>query len=167
MEVRRLYLDTNVIISLGEGTDEIAGFLTELVGHQVPSEEPFLCTSELTLAEVLVKPYRELNDHLIQQYDNWLVSGGFMEVGPVHRSVLQYAAVLRSQYAAIKLPDAIHISTAIGFGCTHLLSSDLRLPDRIELYHERFGMRKGPATLDVVRPTPKALRSIIKAYPPA
>ncbi|MBO6724924.1 MAG: PIN domain-containing protein [Rhizobiaceae bacterium] len=165
MELRRLYFDTNVIISLGEGTDEIAGLLTELFGKQVPSEMPFLCTSELTLAEVLVKPYRERDDHLIRQYESWLVTGDMIEVGPVHRSVLQYAAVLRSQYRSIKLPDAIHVSTAIGFGCSHFLTGDLGLPDEIELFHEREGVRKGPAKLDLIRPTAEVLRSIIGACP--
>ena len=101
MEVQRLYLDANILILLGEGTGDVADLLSELAGMQLPAASPFLCTSELSLAELLVHPYRRNDDVLIQQYDNWLVSGGFMEVGPVDRSVLSYAAVLRASYRAL------------------------------------------------------------------
>lgn len=163
MEVRRLYLDANVLIILGEGKGEVADLLTHLAGEQMRQEAPFLCTSELSLAEVLVHPYRHGDDQLIQQYDSWLISGGFMEVGPIHRSVLWYAAVLRSSYPSRKLPDAIHVSTAIGFGCSHILSADSRIPRHIELSHRRWGISKGPATIDVVSPDPVTLRGIIQS----
>jgi hypothetical protein len=88
------------------------------------------------------------------------VRGGFMEVGPIHTSALRYAAVLRAQYKTLKLPDAIHISTAIGFGCTHLLSGDSRLPRRIELFHTRWGVTKGPSVVNVIDPDVSILRSI-------
>jgi predicted nucleic acid-binding protein len=164
MEVSRLYLDANILIMLGEGKDEIAELLTELVGQQQPAETAFLCTSELSLAELLVHPYRHNDERLIDLYDSWLVSGGFMEVGPVDRSVLWHAAVLRSMYTSLKLPDAIHISTAIDFQCSHFLSADTRLPDQIALTHRRWGITKGPAKLNVIRPTADTLRSIIRSH---
>lgn len=159
MEVSRLYLDSNVLILLGEGKGETAELVSELAAQQERSD--FLCTSELTLGELLVHPYRHNDDRLIDRYDRWLTSGGFMEVGPVDRSVLWYAAVLRSAYQSLKLPDAIHISTAIGFGCSHFLSADSRLPATIELTHQRYSMIKGPVRLNVIRPTADILRNII------
>ncbi len=162
MEVGCLYLDANVLIMLGEGKGEIADLLSQLVGQQ--ADASFLCTSELSLAEMLVHPYRHNDERLIDQYDNWLVSGGFMDVGPVDRSVLWYAAVLRSRYKALKLPDAIHLSTAIGFGCSHFLSADSRLPEQIELIHQRWGITKGPVKLSVIRPEANILRSIIRSH---
>lgn len=163
MEVKRLYLDANILILLGEGRGEQTSLLTELVAAQPASGTPFLCTSELTLAEVLVKPCREQDDRLITQYENWMVPGGIVEIGPVDTAVLRYAAVLRSQYKSIKLPDAIHISTAIGLGCSHLMTGDRGLPDRIELLHSRWGTTKGPAAVDMIRPDADILRDILKA----
>lgn len=163
MEVGRLYLDANVLILLGEGRDERAALLTELVVAQSPGRTSSLCTSQLTLAEVLVRPYHEKNDRLVQQYENWLVPGGFVEIGAVDISVLISAALLRSQYLSLKLPDAIHVSTAIGFGCSHMVSGDTRLPERIELLHTRWGTTKEPAFLDVIRPEPSVLRQIIES----
>jgi len=162
MEVKRLYLDANIVILLGEGRDERATLLTELAVAQQAGEDNFFCTSELTLAEVLVKPYRENDDRLITQYENWMVPGGFIEIGPIHNSALRYAAVVRSQYKAVKLPDAIHISTAIGFGCSHFLTGDTRIPDRIELFHPRWGQTRGPAVLETLRPDTDILRKILR-----
>lgn len=162
MEVGRLYLDANILIALGEGRGEIRELLIELAAQYKQGRTPFLRTSELTLAEILVGPYRENNEELIATYDGWLISGSFMDVGPVDRSVLWYAAVLRAAYQSIKLPDAIHISTAIGFGCTHMLTADIRLPKLIELTHHRWGVSKGPATLEMLYPEPETLRRIIE-----
>jgi predicted nucleic acid-binding protein len=144
--IARLYLDTNVFIAMAEGADDLSSELYGLVGAQRP-EQAFLCTSELSLAELLVQPYRDENDGLIQLYDNWINSGAWLEVRPVDRGVLWYAAVVRQQYRSVKLPDAIHISTAIGLDCTHFMSGDRRLPSEIILYHKRWGTERGPAKL--------------------
>ena len=51
MAVSRLYVDANVYIRLFEGTDELSRVLSELFSIDRNSE-PYLATSELTLAEV-------------------------------------------------------------------------------------------------------------------
>lgn len=160
MEVSRLYLDSNILIALGEGAGDVANLLTDLALQHRPGEIPFLCTSELTLSEILVQPYREGNNELVDKYDGWLTSATFLDVGPVDRSALWYAAAIRSQFKSIKLPDAIHVSTAIGFGCSHMLTADLRLSD-VSLDHVRYGIERGPASLRVIRPTADTLRQII------
>lgn len=147
--IERLYLDTNVFVAMAEGVDDLSAELYELIGAQLP-ERKFLCTSELSLAELLVRPYRDENDALIQLYDNWINSGAWLEVRPVDRGVLWYAAVVRQQYRSVKLPDAIHISSAIGMGCTHFMSGDKRLPSEINLFHKRWGTENGPARLVVL-----------------
>lgn len=158
--VSRLYLDTNIFIALGEGSDDISTVLYELIGRQVPDED-FLFTSELSLAELLVQPYRQKNDELVSLYDNWIRPGSWLTVGPVDRSVLWYAAQVRVQYNSIKLPDAIHLSTAIGFECTHFLTGDKRIPDEIELWHERWGMVRGPSRLSVIRLSVDMVRELV------
>ena len=83
-------------------------------------------TSELTLAEVLVKPLREHNATLAERYHRRLTSGPTLEVHPVSRTVLSRAAALRAGYPSIKLPDAIHAATATLRGCTTLITNDTR-----------------------------------------
>lgn len=158
--INRLYLDTNIFIALGEGTDAISALLFDLIARQMP-EERFLFTSELSLAELLVHPYRERNEELISLYDNWITSGGWLTAGPVNRSVLLSAALIRAQYGSIKLPDAIHLSTAIGFECTHFLTADKRLPSEIRIRHERWGSSQGPAEISVLKLEPDVLRHLI------
>src|SRR5690349_8919862 len=136
----RFYVDANVIIKLLEGSDELSNALSRLFVTEIEGARPRFATSELTLAEALVVPCRDGNDRLIDLYDNWMRGSPYIEVGPIDRSVLWYAAVLRSQYRHLKLRDAIHISTAIGMNCSHILSADERLRDKYELVHKRYGV---------------------------
>jgi predicted nucleic acid-binding protein len=159
--VSRLYVDANILIHLVEHSDGLSAALTDLFTTQT-SGRPFLVTSELTLAEVLVGPYRETNDRLIDRYDAATISSEQLEVGPVVRPVLWYAAALRAQYPALKTPDAIHVSTAIGMRCSHFLTADKRLADRYELTHHRYGLVKGPATVDVIRPELEVVQQLIE-----
>lgn len=162
--IRRVYLDANIFVRLFEGRDALADALMRLLLVDCDQDVPPLATSELTLAEVLVVPYREKNDDLIDRYDGWIVSNAFIETGPIDRSVLWYAALLRSQFPGLKLPDAIHVSTAIGMQCTHLLSADQRLRDRYALFHMRYGVIKGPATIEVIRPEIDVVEELIRVF---
>jgi predicted nucleic acid-binding protein len=155
--VSRLYVDANILIHLVEHSDGLAAALTDLFTAQT-SGRPFLVTSELTLAEVLVGPYRATNDRLIDRYDAATIPNSQLEVRPV----LWYAAVLRSQYNSLKTPDAIHVFTAIGMQCSHFLTADKRLANRYELTHHRYGLVKGPATVDVIRPELEVVRQLIE-----
>lgn len=161
VRVNRLYLDTNMLIALAEGADDLSRTLWELVGSQKPDER-FLCTSELTLAELVVRPYREKDDKLLRLYDNWLVSGGIFEVAPIDKPILWGAAIIRAQYSTIKLPDAIHLSTAIRMGCGHLLSADRGIPDELEVWSRQYGAEVGPARLTTLRPDLSNLNAIIR-----
>jgi hypothetical protein len=64
--VSRIYLDTNVLIMLGEGGGRIVHLLYDLIGSQKPSDAPFLCTSEFSLTELLVQPLRNRDEGLIR-----------------------------------------------------------------------------------------------------
>lgn len=162
--VGRLYLDTNIFIRLGEGADDaVSRLLRDLIVSQEENGETFLCTSELTLAELLVHPYRNSDDRLIQLYDNWLTPGStWLEVGPVARETLWYAAVLRNQYQAVKLPDAIHLSTAIGFECSHFLTGDQKLPAEVALRHSRWGVSCQAPPVKVIPPRETMLKEILE-----
>lgn len=129
--VGRLYLDTNVLIAMAEGPDAIAQQLYGLTELQRPGDQ-FLFTSELSLAEVLVMPYRHNDEKLAGLYKNWMDSEGWLNVGPVDRSILMDAARIRGRHPSIKLPDAVHLSTAIMFECSHFLTGDERLRRRIQ-----------------------------------
>lgn len=159
--MKRLYVDTNIFIRLFEGNDALTYALAELFLFERPGDEPFLATSELTLAEALVTPYRNSDERLIDGYDSWITSNPYLEVGPIHRQILWDAAVLRSQNPSLKLPDAIHVSTAIDMNCSHFLSADERLSNRYELVHTRHGMTRVAGGVEVLRPSVELVRDLV------
>ena len=126
MQLRRIYLDSNVIIRAFEGspTDEIAKDMVGMFGL-IPSRssQPFV-TSHITLAETLVHPIRD-GATLAQQRYKLLLSGSshWLHVRQISQSILVEAARLRAT-TSMKLPDAIHFATAIMTDCSHFLTSD-------------------------------------------
>ncbi len=159
-EVGRLYVDTNIFIHVFEHNDALLQALLRLFTTKAKTR-PFLATSELTLLELLVGAYRRQDEQLIGIYDNWTISNDFLEVGEIERPVLWYAAELRSQYPKLKTPDAIHLSTAVGMECSHILSADRRLESRYELWHSRYGLTRGPRVVEVVRPELEVIAQLI------
>src|SRR5690554_3752981 len=120
---------------------------------------PFV-TSELALAETLVRPFREQNQEAVEGFKMLLASNQWLAVEPVSRDALWEAALLRSQHLHLKLPDAIHISTALLTGCTHLLTADLRLREHYDELRWLGDMRVGSQSVHVIRPTLDMLETI-------
>jgi predicted nucleic acid-binding protein len=93
--------------------------LLEAMDHQ----EIEALTSELTLAEVLVKPFRERNVAWQRTYQEVLQPSVNLRLLPVSRAILIAAAQVRAQFP-IKLPDAIHAATAQQVSCGSFLTND-------------------------------------------
>ncbi|WP_187301296.1 MULTISPECIES: type II toxin-antitoxin system VapC family toxin [unclassified Aureimonas] len=120
-----VYLDANILIESVEGPH--ADFL-RLV-RRLTGEGRRFVTSELTLAEVLTKPFAEASSDLLCIYEDLLAADGLVETLPVDRAVLRESARLRAEIGA-KLPDMIHLATARLAGCEILVSNDKRLRDK-------------------------------------
>ena len=131
-----IYLDTNFFIKAVEGLDEAAAPGKTLIStlRQRPGTA---ATSEITFAEVLA-PSRQA-DALSPQmkrraYLDLLLWSGFVALIPVSRSILIETAKLRAM-GRFKLPDAIHLVSAIQVRCRFFISADKdfdRMPDGIE-----------------------------------
>ncbi len=121
----RVYLDTNVFIYAIEGYPEFVDELNEFI-DSIDAGNLKAFTSELTLAEVLVRPLMDGNLEIQTAYQQGLQSSEGLEVVPVSREVLIEAARLRT-VANFRLPDAIHGATAILTGCETFLTNDRRL----------------------------------------
>lgn len=125
-----LYLDTNVFVQALEGL----GPLAEIVWRLLESGEGgrnSLVTSELALAEVLVKPLERQEATLASRYLDLIQSSDGLFVAPVDRSILIRAAHIRKDARirdrSVKLPDAIHLATAEQNFCEAIISGDKRL----------------------------------------
>ena len=118
------YLDANVLIGAleaGLGGPALARFILE------PNDETHpLHSSEITLSEVLVGPLRRADHDLLARYRVLFGREDIIRLVPVTRGILERAAELRAG-SAMRLPDAIHVATALTMGCGVILSQDKRL----------------------------------------
>lgn len=158
--VSRIYLDTNIFIIAFERRDKTSDILSQLFVAGDGYAEPRFVTSELTLSELLVTPYRQNDDSLIDTYEGLILTNSWLEVLPIVAPTLRYAAVLRSQYGSLKLPDAIHLSTAIGANCSHFLTDDRGIKGEYQLTHRRYGQISEVRPLTVLRPDEPTLAAL-------
>ena len=130
-----VYFDTNVFIYALDGHEDYALVLEQLFGI-IFDKGLQVITSELTLAECLVKPVKDGNHEAVQQFENHIQNSSTLTVKPVTRGILKGAAYVRSQLS-LKLPDAIHMATAIEHGCKTFITNDkkLKAPDgMVQIY---------------------------------
>ncbi|KYC40808.1 twitching motility protein PilT [Scytonema hofmannii PCC 7110] len=121
----KIYIDTSIVIYTIEVHPNYWQLLQPLwQKFQVGQIE--LITSELTLLESLVIPFRQLNTNLIDTYEHLLLSS-VIQLIPINQIILREAARLRATTASLRTPDAIHAATAIISGCTQFLTNDQRL----------------------------------------
>jgi predicted nucleic acid-binding protein len=104
-----VYLDSNVLIYLCEGRDDLRQAASALIAP-LQAEGARFITSELAFTEVLVHALRARNGEQIKAYEQLL--GEFVEPLPVSREVLWLAAQLRAETPSQRTPDAIHVATA-------------------------------------------------------
>jgi predicted nucleic acid-binding protein len=118
----RFYLDSNVFIYAVEGSADIADPLRQLF-ERFQDNPGMGVTSELTLAEVLPR------SSAIQRR-NLIVWSRIFDLRPVSQYILIETADYRAKAGMPKLPDAIHVVTAIRSECRTVLPADggLKMP---------------------------------------
>lgn len=132
-----IYLDTNFFIKAVEGTKETAAPAKKLIEVLRQRSAGLAVASEITFAEVLAPSKRvdALSPDIKRRvYLDLLLWSKFIGLIPVSRSILIETADLRV-VAPLKLPDAIHLTSAIQSGCRFFVSTDKdfsRLPVGME-----------------------------------
>jgi predicted nucleic acid-binding protein len=120
----KIYADTSVFIYTVESHPEYWSLL-EPLWDKFQRGAIEICTSELTLLEVLINPIKQGDNLLISDYEQLLLDTN-IQLKPINQSILREAANLRAN-TKIKTPDAIHIATALAVNCTAFLTNDLGL----------------------------------------
>ncbi len=120
-----VYLDTNVLIYGFESGNRWAATLRPLF-RRIEDNETVAVISELSLAEVLVRPYAENTGELIALFESVLSGQDRIQVLPIDRTVLRSAARLRARLR-LKLADAIHVATALAAETRWFVSNDASL----------------------------------------
>lgn len=160
----RLYLDTNILVLFKEVQVQEQALLAELF-KVCQSVGSIPVTSALTYSELLVKPLASGHRELIETYEEWMSGGFWLETVPVSRDLLMTASLIRAHARKIKLPDAIHLASALTTHCDIFLSADAGLTDINELTHPLRG--KLPITpLKVMRPDVETLTSLTASLSP-
>ncbi len=156
----RIYLDTNVFVVAIEHTGELRAIVQQLIGQGAKHPQLFV-TSELTLAELLVKPLKLRHETEAEALDRrnaiYLTPGTLaaiyadliggqpgLQVWPVDRTILILSAFHRAGNSAIKLPDAIHLATAEQTECTHIVTGDQRLKPTADFAFHKIDLARKP-----------------------
>jgi predicted nucleic acid-binding protein len=93
-----------------------------------------LVVSDLSRLECRVKPMRDGNAALLEEFDRFF-SEAVNEVVTLTREVIDRATEIRSRYG-FKTPDAIHLAAATSSSCELFLTNDPRLNRFTELHVE-------------------------------
>jgi predicted nucleic acid-binding protein len=129
-----LYIDANPFIYFVDGEERLANRIRPIFAL-LTHKAGLAATSELTLAEVLAKARPDIR----RSYLDLLIRSRRFVLHPVTRDILIETAKYRQvsqrrqpdgKVSKVKLPDAIHVVTAMQLKCRMFLSADqsLRLP---------------------------------------
>jgi len=116
------YLDTNCFIYYVE---QVAPYMTVIdqLWDEVHAQQVRVITSEFTLLEALVKPFKEHNSSLETAFRAILQTSPDVALIPITLPILERAARLRTT-SGLKTPDAIHAATALDVGAAQFLTND-------------------------------------------
>lgn len=130
---RKVYFDANVFIYLMEGFAAFAADISD-IGESLLHTEAEFFTSELTLCEVLVLPFRQNDTSLIARYRSLIEESGSFGLLPTRRETYVRASLFRGQFA-MKTSDAIHMASAAEAGCQVFVTADrgIKAPRGIEV----------------------------------
>src|SRR5215475_5377849 len=117
----RYYLDSAPIIYLVE---QVRPYATAVRG-KLSAQGLTIITSELTRLECRVKPIRNGDTALLQDFDDYFTNS-IVEIIPLTRDVIDRATEIRAQFN-FKTPDSIQLAAAVVSNSDVFLTNDHRL----------------------------------------
>ena len=122
---RRLYLDTAPLIYYFEVN---AAYIERMdrVFALIATSQIATFSAVHILTEIMVKPLQEGNQELAEEYRDILVNNDAYTLIPVTLPIAGSAADLRARYN-LRIPDALHVASAISSGCDALVTNDAGL----------------------------------------
>ncbi len=116
-----VYVDTAPVIYTVERHADYEPLLLPLWAA-LDAQRIAIVTSELTLLETFVKPLRDGNQALAEDYEKFLTATR-IKLQPITTNILREATRKRAS-TKLKTPDAIHAATALAAGCAQFLTND-------------------------------------------
>lgn len=124
-EHERVGLDTNLFIYFLEDHFRYGIWCASLFDH-IERSRITAVTSTVTLLELLVQPYRQKNDEIVQKIYALLTTYPGLDWAPVTVEVADCAAAIRARYR-LSTPDAIQVATALLQGAVRFYGNDKAL----------------------------------------
>jgi predicted nucleic acid-binding protein len=126
-----IFLDTAPLIYFIEGKSQYQQHLKKIFESNDKGEFTFI-TSSITLLEVLVKPLRENQTKLADQYKAILTGAAGIEIFDITIELAVKAAELRAKYN-LHTPDALQMASAIENKADYFLTNDYKLKSISEI----------------------------------
>lgn len=123
----RIFWDTNLFIYLLEDKGELTERVVSLRQRMVERRDQLL-TSALTLGEILVKPLKDGDDALAEQYEQAITASA--EVLPFDAATATRFATVRRDHA-VRPPDAIQLACASLARVDMFITNDQRLSRKV------------------------------------
>ena len=118
-----IFVDTMPFIYFIEESPVYVETVGEFFAGALRHKNYRLMTSAITLAEVLVHPYRQDNDDLVAEYEGIICETDDLRVVPIDRTTARRAARLRADHS-LKTPDALQLAAALVNGADYFLTND-------------------------------------------
>jgi predicted nucleic acid-binding protein len=106
--VARIALDADVVIGFLDPSDAQHDKAVELLGARLATGDDVLIAATV-YAEVIVRPLQNGTDDKVEEF----LAAIDADIVDIDRALARHAAQLRSQHAALRLPDAIALATAL------------------------------------------------------
>lgn len=126
LQGKKVYFDTNIFIYLLQDHHEFSEICLSIIQSAVDKELDGY-SGDLVLAELLVKPLKDNNARAVKAVKDLFTEDTRIELLPHTRSAFITAAHLRANHK-IKLPDALHLATAIENHIEIFLTNDRNIP---------------------------------------
>lgn len=126
-----LYLDANSIIYVIEGAASVRNTVVTQISEVENATGARIVTSRLSWLECRVKPLRDGNAELLRLYDGFFARGS-LAVVEIGQQVIELATEIRARHR-YKVPDAIHLATAVEQRADLFLTGDVGLAKFPEL----------------------------------
>lgn len=119
---KKIGLDTSILIDFIAAEKKRQKELARLLG-----KSKYIIASYILLAESTVRFWKDKNKDMIEIIEKLPDVIDNFEYVDFSVSEAHYTAYLRSQYAWLKTPDAMHVATAITYQCDYFLTCDKKL----------------------------------------
>jgi len=119
---RRIAIDTSIFIYYLEANPAYVDMAGEVFAWLERTPHTAV-TSSLTMTEVLVQPYRDTNETLVNEYYGLLSLFPNLDWVAPDLAIADTAAQIRA-YHRLRTPDALQAATAMCRGATALLTND-------------------------------------------